>query len=171
QLKTLPWLVAPLKELGAVGMIVPMVDTYISLQKGTVDGMTGACSTLICYKFADVVKYVTLLNYSLPAMASRFMNWDTWNSLPPDIQKVFGDNIEWWGAESDNELAKVSREGIKYANEQGVEFIELSPEDLDKFYDIIEASALKQAAELDAKGLPGTEIFKEARRLVEKYTK
>jgi len=62
-------------------------------------------------------------------------------------------------------------EGIELAKNTGVEFITLPPEELAKVYKAAETAMLKEAAKLDEKGLPGTKIFHEVRRLVEKYTK
>ena len=148
-----------------------MFDVYVALEKGTIDGLFGPYEALKSLRLGEVVDYCTALNIANGPSAQRIMNLNSWNRLPPDIQKVFEDNIEWWGYEIQKSLENADQAGIEFGKEQGVEFIELSPEDLKKFYSLLEAVALKDAAELDAKGLPGTKIFSETRRLIELYSK
>lgn len=162
---------AVLAALGAEGVPVPMVDTYVALQKGTIDGAMAPYETLSSFKFAEVVKYATHLNMSTGPDPHRGMNLNTWNSLPPDVQKVFEDNIEWWGKEIQSELYRADDVGIKLAQENKVEFIELSQAELDKYYSTVDKVVLEEMAKLDAKGIPGTEIYKEVRRLIGEYSK
>ena len=170
-LKALPHLIGPLKELGGEGVSMSMFDVYVALEKGTIDGLFGPYEALKSLRLGEVVDYCTALNIANGLSAQRIMNLNSWNRLPPDIQKVFEDNIEWWGYEIQKCLENADQAGIEYAKEQGVEFVELSPEDLKKFYSLLEVVALKDAAELDAKGLPGTKIFRETRRLIGLYSK
>ena len=170
-LKALRHLIGPIKELGGEGVSMSMFDVYVALEKGTIDGLFGPYEALKSLRLGEVVDYCTALNIANGPSAQRIMNLNSWNRLPPDIQKVFEDNIEWWGYEIQKSLENADQAGIEFGKEQGVEFIELSPEDLKKFYSLLEAVALKDAAELDAKGLPGTKIFSETRRLIELYSK
>ncbi|MFC1534497.1 TRAP transporter substrate-binding protein [Thermodesulfobacteriota bacterium] len=171
QLKAVPEFVAPLKQLGAVGMVVPMSEVYIALQKNTVDGMLGPYETLKSFKLAEVVKYVTRINITRGHYSNRAMNWDTWKRLPPDVQKIIEENGDWWGREIDMELEKTDEIALGMAKKLGVQFFDLTPGDLAKFYKAIESEALKKAKALDAAGMPGTKVFKEVRRLIKEYSK
>jgi TRAP-type C4-dicarboxylate transport system substrate-binding protein len=99
------------------------------------------------------------------------MNLDSWNRLPKDIQEIFEKSIEFWSLEDNKWRDADDVAGIEIAKKSGVEFIELPPDELAKVYKAAEIAMLKEAAKLDEKGLPGTKIFNEVRRLVEKYTK
>ena len=77
---------------------------------------------------------------------------------------------------------KASRRAlISVANKEGVvdfakglgdnEFIELAPEELNQLYGLYDTVMREEAARLDAKGLPGTKIYEEVRRLIEEYGK
>lgn len=59
----------------------------------------------------------------------------------------------------------------EYAKSLGVQFFELSEEDQAKLYEIFDQVNRKIAAELDAKGIPGTEIYEETQRLIREYKK
>ena len=170
-LKALPHLIGPLKELGAEGVAISMFDVYVALEKGTIDGLFGPYEALKSLRLGEVVKYCTYLNISNGITPQRIMNLKTWNSLPPDIQKVFEDNVDWWGYEMQKILEDADEDGIRFAKSQGAEFIELSNADLKAYYDLLEVVAKKEAADLDAKGLPGTEIFQETRRLINLYSR
>jgi TRAP-type C4-dicarboxylate transport system substrate-binding protein len=160
-----------LKGVGAEAITMPMSETYVSMEKGIVHGALAPCDTLKSFRFAEVVHYITKVNYGVAGQPRRFMNLNCWNSLPPEIQEVFEKNFDFWASEMDKEMTKANQIGIDEAKKMGAQFIELSPEELNKFYDIAKAVALKKAAELDAKGIPGTKIFYEVRRLVDQYSK
>ncbi|NMA23793.1 MAG: TRAP transporter substrate-binding protein DctP [Spirochaetales bacterium] len=160
-----PQYIVPIIEMGAEGVFIPYGEAYMSLEKGISDGIICPFEALKTYSLGEVVKYVTRLDFSLGPMPMVGMGLECWNNLPADIQRVFENNVEWYGLEIENHFAQADQDGIEFANKQGVEFIELSVEELDKFYEVMETLALKEAAKLDEKGLPGTEIFREIRRL------
>jgi TRAP-type C4-dicarboxylate transport system substrate-binding protein len=150
---------------------MPLTEVYPALDKGILDGVCVTAETLKSMNFAEVTKYSTNLHLAGPPAIATCMNQDSWNSLTPDIQKVFEDSIPWVNAEMDKILLQVDQEAIDWAKTQGHEFIELSPEDLNRLYSIMEEIALGKAVELNTKGLPGTAIFEKARLLIENYSK
>jgi TRAP-type C4-dicarboxylate transport system substrate-binding protein len=97
------------------------------------------------------------------------MNWDTWNSLPPEIQQVFEDNFEAWSEENDNWEAQSDEAGYTFAEELGNTFVELPAEEIQEFYDLLDANFRAKMAELDAKGYNATAIYEEIRSLVEEH--
>jgi len=160
-----------IKALGGEGFYLPMSETYIGLQKGTVDAALAPTNTLKAMKFYEVAKYVTVLDWQSAVRAERGMNLNSYNSLPKDIQKIFDDSIAFWSVETNKSKDKDDLEGIQLGKGAGVEFIKLSPEELAKLYKVMDTVMLASAAKLDAKGAPGTAIYKEVRRLVEQYIK
>ncbi len=160
-----------LNELGAEGIAVPMTEVYVAMQKGTMDGALSPYDTLETMKFADLVKYCTYLNIATGPAPHRSMNLDKWNSLPPKVQKVFEDNIEWYGKKFDEETYNGDISAKKFGIEQGVEMLTLPPEELSKLYEIIGSVVSEEAAKLQDKGFSNaTAIYKEIRRLIEKYS-
>jgi TRAP-type transport system periplasmic protein len=74
-----------MKAMGAVPVSMGMADTYLSLQKGDIDGMLVPWEALLSYKQYEQVQYYTYA----PIVSVYFtmaMNNDTWNSLPKDVQ-------------------------------------------------------------------------------------
>jgi len=101
----------------------------------------------------------------------RMMNLDKFNSLPPDIKKIFENSIEWYGQETEAEFNRTCDHAMASGKKLGVEFIPISKQEMTKFYAPIQAMALKEAQGLDAKGLAGTKILNEAQRLIKLYSK
>jgi TRAP-type C4-dicarboxylate transport system substrate-binding protein len=155
-----------LQELGVEGVNLPMGETYVSLQKGIVDGAFAPNTNLKMSMFVEVTKYTTDMRFALGPFIILGMNLDRWNSLPPDIQQVFEDNKDFLSSEIERVFLEQDQIGMDFAIERGHEFIDLQPEELDKLNALLRPYALQKAAELDAKGLPGTEIYKEVQRLI-----
>jgi TRAP-type transport system periplasmic protein len=170
QMNPLPSYPELLGKLGATGTQMPGSESYAAVEKGILDGACIPVNTLQGMNWADITPYATNLHYH-PAPGAAFfaMNLNVWNSLPPDIQKVFEDSIPWMNAEVDKLSTKIAQESIDYSKGKGVEFIELPSEDVSTMFGYIEELALEKAAKLDAKGLPGTKLLNETNRLVEQY--
>lgn len=157
-------------SLGAEGTTIGMGDTYVALQKNTIDGGFVTDETLKSFLFAEVVDYVTRLNIASAPAGHWGMCLDTYNDLPPDVQKVIDDNVEWFGLKVEELTFAANQPGVDLANEHGVEFITLSAADLEAIYAAADAVIRAEMADLDAKGLPGTAVYEEIRSLIEKYS-
>ncbi|MFC1533467.1 TRAP transporter substrate-binding protein DctP [Thermodesulfobacteriota bacterium] len=154
-----------LTALGAVGQNVPMGEVYIALQKGIIDGCMAPLETLKTFRFAEVVKGVTESPIVIGGYYSRGMNWGVWNKLPPDVQKVFDDNIETRGDLTKKRARATDQGGIDLAKKHGVVFLKFSKSDLARFYEVMDETCLVLAKDLDGKGLPGTPIYNDIRRM------
>jgi TRAP-type C4-dicarboxylate transport system substrate-binding protein len=78
------------KGLGATCVPMEMADVYESLRRGTLDGIFGPFEQLKGWKTGELIKYVTTSwRVGVSAVAYVVMNKDKWNSLPPDIKKIF----------------------------------------------------------------------------------
>lgn len=159
-----------LKELGCEGISMPMTDVYIALEKGTIDACLAPYETFSSLHFEDVAKYVTVLDMPGSVYLTRAINPDVYNSLPANVRQIFDDSITFWKQADDDGRFSKDQAGYDIAVQAGVEIIELSAADLVMVYEALETVMLAKAAELDDQGLPGTEIYEEIRRLVEKYT-
>jgi TRAP-type transport system periplasmic protein len=167
------------EKLGATGVSLPIPEIYPALVKGIVEGVFSPGDQLKSLpgdptgklNYTDVTKYSTNLHIVTPPVVFYAVNQDSWNRLPQDIQKVFEDSIPWMNAKFDQLLLQTEQEGFDFAKAKGHEFIELSPEEMNKFYHIMEEIALPTTVKLDAQGIPGTKIFKETRSILKKLAK
>ncbi len=167
RIKTVAEVMTALKDFGAEGVVIPMVETYEQLQKGIVKGVFAAHETYKSQKFFEVIKYETV-NFTTPRgpYVSRAMNLDSWKKLPPDIQKIIEASRGWWEQETLKELIKQEAAGEELAKKANVQFVQMDPADVAKFDEAYEKDNIKAAQALDAKGLPATKFYNEARRLV-----
>ncbi len=94
-----------------------------------------------------------------------------WHKLPPDIQKVFENSIDWWSDTIYKESVRPEDDGRAMAAKAGVQFVKMDNAGLQKYDTVFDAENLKEAQTLDSKGYPGTKIYREARRLVKQYNK
>lgn len=155
-------------SLGGEGIVMPMSESYTALQKTTIDGAFAPYETMKSFRFGEVVKYAVELNVgSAPAGHWGFC-LKSWNKLPADVQKVFENNVDWFGRRIEDLVFAGEAEGIDFAKENKVEFIKLPQKDLDQVYATVDKIIGEEMAKLDAKGLPGTAVYKEIRSLVEK---
>lgn len=155
--------VGALANFGAEGVTMPMSDTYPSLQRGVLDGVIAPYEALRSLSFAEVIGYYSELPHSRGAYPSRAMNGDVWASLPEDIQQVFEDNIDCW-TQTNYELSQAAEDaGRAYGEEMGVEFNAVDEAVVSEYSDAFAATARQTAEQMDANGLPGTEILDKVR--------
>jgi len=155
--------IGPLAAFGAEGVTMPMTETYPALQRGVVDGVIAPYEALRSLSFAEVIDYYSELPHSRGAYPSRAMNQAVWDSLPPDIQQVFDDNIRWFSEVTLERALEAEEVGRAYGEEQGVVFNEVAPEVQAEYAEAFVENAQNVAAELDAMGLPGTEVLERIR--------
>jgi TRAP-type C4-dicarboxylate transport system substrate-binding protein len=76
---------------------MPKFDTYEALKKGVVQGTFSPIEAMMTWKQAEVVKYTTEC-YGIGYTSTFYvaMNRQKWDSLPPEVRKVFeGTSSEW----------------------------------------------------------------------------
>jgi TRAP-type C4-dicarboxylate transport system substrate-binding protein len=166
-LRGISYHVKPFQNMGAEVVTMSVTESYTAVEKGTVDGVILHPSFFKSYSMYEVVDYATCLHTFPMAYPCYCMNLDVWNSLPSDIQDIIDDSLEGWSEDWLQWVFEEDLAGLGIAELEGVEFIEFSAADLAAVHSFYEEVALEVAAELDADGLPGTEIFEEMRRLIE----
>lgn len=160
------------EKCGATPVNTPFSEVYSSLQKNMYDGMLIPTETLQSCNFAEVCKYCVKLNLSYASAPGHLMNMDTWNSLPDDIKEIIDSE------EIRSVVEKANVEGFKSAEEGAMEWAEetygtkeivLTDEEHTAFMELVQKANLEKAAELDSKGLPGTEIVEALAKWTEEW--
>ncbi len=160
------------KGCGATPVNTPFSEVYSSLQKHMYDGMMIPTETLKSVNFAEVCKYCNKLNICYATEPGHLMNLNKFNSLPEEYQAVFDDPeiinlVETANMEG---FKKVEAVAMKWAEETyGTEEIIVSDENLDAFYQIMADANVATAEELDAKGLPGTDMLNSLKEWSEEF--
>jgi TRAP-type C4-dicarboxylate transport system substrate-binding protein len=155
--------IGALTAAGAEGVTMPMTDTYPSLQRGVLDGVIAPYEALRSLSFAEVINFYSELPHSRGAYPSRAINEQAWAGLPEDIQKVFLDNIDWLTQTTFDYAQEAEDAGREYGLEKGVTFNTVSSAVIGEYSTAFEPAARESAAQLDAIGLPGTEVHDKIR--------
>jgi TRAP-type C4-dicarboxylate transport system substrate-binding protein len=171
KVRTIPAYNNLIKSLGAEPISLPSADLYQSLQKGIIDAAITGANDFVGLKLIEVAKYYTALNLGNTAHPQKVFNIDSWNKLPPDIQKIFTDNFDGWKKDVDASIDAVPQQGLDYAKANGAELISFSAVDQAAFTAAVDVQMKLLATDLDSKGLPGTKIFEAVRASVTQATK
>lgn len=123
----------PLVEgLGGTPVNMPTTEIYTALERGVVDGFGQTYVGIMDFGLHEVTEYVVDVPF-YSKDNSLLMNLDTWNSLPEDVQE----EIKNIAVEVENELTEFISAKIEEENdmlrEAGLEFIELTGEEREKY--------------------------------------
>jgi TRAP-type C4-dicarboxylate transport system substrate-binding protein len=153
--------------LGATPVGTTMPETYDALRTGVAEGAMAPIQALKGFRWGEVIGY-TILNYGSSYSTGFFvaMNKSKWNSLPPDIQKIFeqanAEYIEKTGALWDS----TDKIGVQFITEKGVKMIALSKEEDARWAEAVKPLLSGYVTEMKAKNLPGAEALKFAQDFI-----
>ncbi|RPJ55065.1 MAG: C4-dicarboxylate ABC transporter substrate-binding protein, partial [Dehalococcoidia bacterium] len=146
---------------GAAPVGTTMPETYDALRTGVADGAMAPEEALKGWKWGEVVTSTTQ-NFGSAYTASMFvvMNKGKWNSLPPDVQKVFEDVSREWVTKQGQLWDDIDKEGYEFAKAKGNKVIALSKAEDAKWAEKVKPLLDEYAKNAKAKGLPGDEALK-----------
>ncbi len=156
-----------LKALGAASESIQSAEVYTSLEKKVIDGMLFPLSTLRAFKLAEVAKYVTRTDFG---SATNFtaMRLAAWNSLSPADQKIITDLIPWALDKQGKTYRNDDELAIETGKKAGVEFIELSPTEKQRWIDALRPVDKQWIAEMDGMGLAATKMYNDILQITHK---
>jgi len=160
------------KYLGAAPVAMPQNQAYEALQKGVVEGTFCPIETLKGWKQGEVIDYV-IETKALGYTTSMFvvMNKKKYESLPPDIQRIFDEVGEEWVDVHGDVWDYADRAGLKFVIELGKNIHGLSPAQEKKWIQSISPIILEYQTKMEEKGLHGKKAVKILKDLVAKYNK
>ena len=159
-----------LEEVGASPLFLDIADLYTSLDRGLLDGVCLAPGGIVEMGLYPLLPYHTIFpNGLMNGGGATVMNLDTWNSLSADAQQAFEDLNSWmtgmsWQLELDSDA-----EAVTVLEAEGHTFYTLTAEEEEAWYQVAYPVHQAYLAELDAQGLPATELYEEILRLAEEY--
>jgi TRAP-type C4-dicarboxylate transport system substrate-binding protein len=149
---------AYIKSLGASPEQSPTPEVYTNLEKGIINGQVLPFETQMAFKLYEVAKFVTMTNQGSAAKC-LVMRLQTWNSMPPDVQKIIQDMNPW----AEDLMYKVGEAAFQrvagISKNAGVEIIEFSPAERARWDEATKSVEKNWFAEMDAKGLPATAMY------------
>ncbi len=172
-LRGLGFIAEVVSALGGTPRPIPTPEAYEAIQKRVIDGLMIPMETMRAFRYAEVAKYVTEC-WPIGQVYTFYMvmNKDSWNKLPPNIQKIINEYpFEEKLAAMWNE---VDIDGKKYGMEKGLQFIELPSAEITKWKKAVEPVLDKYVKSMVAAGYKEKEtreLINYARMRIEYWTK
>lgn len=148
----------------AVPVAVPTPDLYMALSKGEVDGIFSAVDLVAAAKIYETCKY----QVKIPTFRAIFvvlMNKNTWNKLPPDIQKII-DQVN-------REVRDIYYSSIEEATrdfqatlDKNLEVYSLDPSEEARWRAAAQGITERWIEKMEDKGLPGAKVVEVMRSVV-----
>lgn len=164
--------------LGSIPMDIQMLEIYQALDAGLMDYISKDWEACMAFKWHEVTRHRTILSRGFwTDFLVVAMNWNTWNNMHPDVQKIFeelnGRYMTEYTAnkfdEEDQKLKEVIRGIDKKAGKP--DFYVLPDEEFQRWRKAVQPVYGKWAEEMEAKGLPGKKLLKDVLELSDKYSK
>lgn len=147
------------ENTGAIPVVIPGPDRYLSLQRGLIDGQLMPIGPVVSEKHYEVAPYFMWIDSGCSVAAtSTWANREFWDSLTPEQREVFiqaAKETETWGAEW---MAKQNVEYLNSLKKVDVTFSTMSAADRSKWAQALPDLASVWAKEMEAKGMPGWQI-------------
>jgi len=119
---------APKKAIGANPLPLPLSEVVPALQSGNIDGMLAGMPILVAFKYYDIAKPVTDLQFSM-IVSVNIVNEAWFQSQSPEVQAA----IREAGRAAEEKVLQWGIDNVARTNavwlEKGGEIYELSPED------------------------------------------
>jgi len=108
--------------LGATGTPIPIVETYMSIMTGVVQGTENPVSQIIAMKFYEVAKNLIKTDHMIATQYWVCSN-KRWNSLSPDDQKIFAETWDYIANMIEQIVEQKENDNIKLLQQNGVTVI------------------------------------------------
>ena len=128
----LPMYVDLFEEWGADPTPIPFPELYTALQQGTVDGQDNGIVLTYNSAFHEVQQYLTLTRHGY-GTGNVSCNTDVWESLSEEDQEALSELIDEISLEVTQEVRDSVDERLEELEEDGLEIIELTEEQMAEF--------------------------------------
>lgn len=158
-----------LDMLGATKVGMPAPQIYEAMSQKVVDGFGMPFEALPPFRLHEVSRYHTEVGMYTTAFA-MFMNKARYTALPADVRKVFDDTtaIKTYWRQVGESWDKAEVHFRKIVAERNEIYV-LPREERRRWREAVKGLDDKWAAAVEAKGLPGKALLREARELSARY--
>jgi TRAP-type transport system periplasmic protein len=155
-------------SLGAVPVTMPVPEVYDAIERSIVEGTLLPVSTLISFNLSEVVDYVLEMNmYATPL--HMVMNKASWDKISPEDQEIMTELLAKFPEIMGKQYLGDTEAGFKRAADAGIPVVSPSPAEMQKFHEAVDPLIAGWISDMEAKGLPGQEVFDQVKALAEKY--
>ena len=147
-------------KLGAVPVAMPMGETYDAISRGVVDGSMGPQESTQGWRWGEVIAASTQ-SFGAGYSTGFFvvMNKQKWNSLPPDIQKIFREVNKEWADKNGEAWDFYDKQSKDWMLKIGKKVISLSPEENTRWAALVKPLLNEYVENMKKQGLPGKEAL------------
>jgi len=154
----LPWI----KTIGCVPVQSIVTDAYTSLQTGVYEGWVLPISAVWGFKLNEVAPHMTMVGFGAISGPVLTMNLNTWNSLPPEVQKIFLEIGPEYAMRVAKETKAKNSLAIEDMQKKGkTTFFRLPESDMQNCMAKLGQLANEKAKEADQFGQPGSQIMRD----------
>ena len=153
RIRSSPMYIDFLKALGANPVATKPGDVYQALERGVVDGVMWPLDSIRPWGWHEVVKFVTgppFYKVSHPLL----MNANTWDQLPKHIQEVLMEALRLEVIVIDARTAADINNEYKEMKKAGMQVIEFSPADTQKYLDMAYTEGWKGQLKMESEYTP-----------------
>jgi TRAP-type C4-dicarboxylate transport system substrate-binding protein len=112
-------------KLNASPVDMPLKDVYMALTMKTIDGCVTGINPHMQLKHYEVCKYGLWPPLVGSALHDLYINLNTWNSLPPDLQKAITKACAEWTDVTAEAWAKFSLQNKENLTSKGVQWMDV----------------------------------------------
>jgi TRAP-type transport system periplasmic protein len=123
-----------IRALGATPAPTPVMEVYDAISKGVIDGVNTPFETLRAFRFAEVAKYTTA-SWQVGNVYPFYviMNRNTYKKFTPELKETFDKLVGEYKERTALMWNLIDSEGKEFGIEQGVEIIDLPPEEVTRW--------------------------------------
>ena len=164
-----------LKIMGATPLFMPVPQVPVALSKGVMDATVIPFEVVPPFKIHELVKYHATVEGDRGFYSSTFMvvmNKKKYNSMPADLRKIIDDNSGMaWSKSIGKAFDAGEAPGLKMAHARKNTFTKVSAEEAARWRKVVQPVADGWVADMNAKGMDGSAMLKDANMLLDKYKK
>ena len=160
-----------MKMLGATPVAMPLPEVYESLERGTLDVITGIPYHLVvAFKLHEVAKYIVGPHMGCYATGAYYMNRDVWSNLPDQMKKAIEDlraeHLDVY-IEMTNKLHQKTTEALRAGE---CDIYSLPQNEVQRWRDKLVPKIYDDwKDEMKKKDLPGKEVLEAYQKLIKKF--
>jgi TRAP-type C4-dicarboxylate transport system substrate-binding protein len=147
------------KLLGVAPVSMPAGDSIDALSKGVIDSSLTSMEAAKTWKIAEAAKFCTnTWSVFSPPAYYTVMNKAKYDSLPADIKSIFDKVSVEWVDKSAVMANNTDVVGAQYGKENGMKFIDLAPEELNRWRALVAPAADAYVQTMVGKGFAKQEV-------------
>ncbi|PNK61247.1 C4-dicarboxylate ABC transporter substrate-binding protein [Psychrobacter sp. FDAARGOS_221] len=153
-----------LESLGAVPVGLPVTETYPSLQRGVIDGVTLPWQPIQAFGLDELVDTHSIVPFYNAEFVVN-MNQEKYNSLPDDLKQVIDSNSGMqMGVKASQAFDRFNQEVMQAAIDKGDTIIDIDPANDPDWQQPLEDGKQAYLSSLEEQGLDAQAIYAKAQQ-------